>query len=59
MIPSLELGLQLLVGSLQDIDVVDDLHGTEDEEAGEEPHGAADQTQLGLLGHLLSFSIST
>ena len=32
--------------------VVDDLHGAEDGEAGEESHGAADQTQLGVDGHL-------
>ena len=33
-------------------DVVDDLHPTEDGEAGEEPHGAADEAELGLQGHL-------
>ena len=33
-------------------DVVKYLDGTEDGEAGEEPHGAADQAQLGLNGHL-------
>lgn len=32
--------------------VVDDLHPTEDGEAGEESHGAADQTQLGVECHL-------
>ena len=32
--------------------VVDNLHSTEDGEAGEESHGAADQTQLGVDGHL-------
>ena len=31
---------------------VDDLNSTEDGEAGEEPHGAADQTEHGLQGHL-------
>ena len=33
-------------------DVVDDLNPTEDGEAGEEPHGAADEAELGLQGHL-------
>ena len=33
-------------------DVVNDLHPTEDGEAGEESHGAADQTQLGVDCHL-------
>ena len=32
-------------------EVVDDLHGAEDGEAGEESHGAPDQTQLGLQSH--------
>ena len=32
--------------------VVDDLDPTEDGEAGEEPHGAADEAELGLQGHL-------
>ena len=31
---------------------VDNLHATEDGEAGEESHGAADQTQLGVDCHL-------
>ena len=31
---------------------VDDLDPTEDGEAGEEPHGAADEAELGLQGHL-------
>ena len=31
---------------------VDDLDPTEDGEAGEEPHGAADKAELGLQGHL-------
>ena len=31
---------------------VDDLHGAEDGEAGEESHGAPDQTQLGVDCHL-------
>ena len=31
---------------------VDDLNPTEDGEAGEEPHGAADEAELGLQGHL-------
>ena len=33
-------------------EVVDDLHGAEDGEAGEESHGAPDQTQLGVDCHL-------
>ena len=33
-------------------EVVDDLHAAEDGEAGEESHGAADQTQLGVDCHL-------
>ena len=33
-------------------EVVDDLHGAEDGEAGEEPHGAPDHPQLRLQGHL-------
>ena len=33
-------------------EVVEDLHATEDGEAGEESHGAADQTQLGVDCHL-------
>ena len=33
-------------------EVVDDLHAAEDGEAGEESHGAADQTQLGVDRHL-------
>ena len=33
-------------------EVVEDLHGAEDGEAGEESHGATDQTQLGVDGHL-------
>ena len=32
--------------------VVDDLDPTEDGEAGEESHGAADEAELGLQGHL-------
>ena len=32
--------------------VVDDLHTTEDGEAGEEPHGAPDEAELGLQRHL-------
>ena len=32
--------------------VVQNLHPTEDGEAGEEPHGAADEAELGLQGHL-------
>ena len=32
--------------------VVDDLDTTEDGEAGEESHGAADEAELGLQGHL-------
>ena len=31
--------------------VVDDLHPAEDGEAGEEPHGASDDSQSGLGGH--------
>ena len=31
---------------------VDDLNPTEDGEAGEEAHGAADEAKLGLQGHL-------
>ena len=31
---------------------VDNLDPTEDGEAGEEPHGAADEAELGLQGHL-------
>ena len=31
--------------------VVDDLDPTEDGEAGEESHGAADKAELGLQGH--------
>ena len=31
---------------------VDDLDPTEDGEAGEEPHGAANEAKLGLQGHL-------
>ena len=31
---------------------VDDLNATEDGEASEEPHGAADEAELGLQGHL-------
>ena len=41
--------------------IVDDLDPTEDGEAGEEPHGAADEAELGLQGHLhisLNFIIS-
>ena len=33
-------------------DIVDNLNPTEDGEAGEEPHGAADEAKLGLQGHL-------
>ena len=33
-------------------EVVDYLHAAEDGEAGEESHGAADQTQLGVDCHL-------
>ena len=33
-------------------EVVDDLHAAEDGEAGEESHGAPDQTQLGVDCHL-------
>ena len=33
-------------------EVVDDLHGAEDGEAGEESHGAPDQSQLGVDCHL-------
>ena len=33
-------------------EVVDDLYSAEDGEAGEESHGAADQTQLGVGCHL-------
>ena len=33
-------------------DVVDDLHTTEDGEAGDEPHSAANEAKLGLQGHL-------
>ena len=33
-------------------DVVDNLNPTEDGEAGEEPHGATDEAELGLQGHL-------
>ena len=33
-------------------EVVDDLHAAEDGEAGEESHGAPDQTQLGVYCHL-------
>ena len=32
--------------------VVDNLNPTEDGEAGEEPHGATDEAELGLQGHL-------
>ena len=32
--------------------VVNDLNATEDGEAGEEPHGAADEAELGHQGHL-------
>ena len=32
--------------------IVDNLHSTEDGESGEESHGAPDQTQLGVDGHL-------
>ena len=32
--------------------IVDNLDPTEDGEASEEPHGAADETKLGLKGHL-------
>ena len=43
----------LLVGSHHYSDkVVDDFHGAEDGEAGEESHGAPDQTQLGVDCHL-------
>ena len=31
---------------------VDNLNPTEDGEAGEKPHGAADEAELGLQGHL-------
>ena len=42
-----------LLGSHGNSDkVVEDFHSTEDGEAGEEAHGAADQTKLGLQGHL-------
>ena len=33
-------------------DEVDDLHATEDGEAGEEPHGAANESELRFQGHL-------
>ena len=33
-------------------EVVDDLNPTEDGEAGEEPHGAADEADLSCKGHL-------
>ena len=36
-------------------EVVDDLHPTEDGEAGEEPHGASDETKRGLKSHFLIF----
>ena len=34
---------------------VDDLHSGEEGEAGEEPHRAADEAELGLHRHLLIF----
>ena len=33
-------------------DEVEDLHATEDGEASEEPHGASNDAELGLQGHL-------
>ena len=38
--------------------IVDYLDPTEDGEASEEPHGAADEAELGLQGHLqISFNL--
>ena len=37
--------------------VVDDFHTTEDGKAGEEPHGAPDEAELGLQGHLIIVSL--
>ena len=52
LLPSLDSRLSELEGHEELCKVVDDLHGAEDGEAGEEPHGATDHPQLGLQGHL-------